>query len=170
MIVFDLKCSRGHTFEAWFGSSRDYDDQKTRKLVSCPLCNDSRIEKAVMAPAVAAKGNQREDRGAPVRATESADASPPVQAGRAVATMGAEETAKLQAVIGKLAEVQAQLLENSSWVGNSFADKARAMHYGEEPKTSIHGTTNIDEAQALLEEGIAVAPLPLPIVPPGERN
>jgi hypothetical protein len=166
MIVFDLKCSQGHTFEAWFGSSSDYDDQKGRGLVSCPLCNSPKVEKAVMAPAIAAKGNQRQDRApAPVPAS-----GPSAPSGRSVATMGTEDTAKLQAVIEKLAEVQAQLLRNSSWVGDGFADKARAMHYGDEPQESIHGTTNVEEAQALIEEGIAVAPLPIPVVPPGERN
>ncbi|MET0366043.1 MAG: DUF1178 family protein [Sphingobium sp.] len=161
MIVFDLKCSRSHIFEAWFGSSEDYEGQKARGLVSCPLCGDRSVEKAAMAPAVAAKGNQRSE---PERPVETEAQS------RAVATMGAEETAKLHAVIEKLAEVQSQLLENSSWVGNAFADKARAMHYGDEPMASIHGTANMDEAQALVEEGIAVAPLPIPIVPPDERN
>ncbi|HEX7874581.1 MAG TPA: DUF1178 family protein [Sphingobium sp.] len=159
MIVFDLKCSRHHQFEAWFGSSRDYEEQKARGLVTCPLCDDKAVEKAVMAPAVAAKGNQRPD---PAPRAEASS--------RAVATMGADEAAKLHAVIEKLAEVQSQLLENSSWVGNAFADKARAMHYGDEPVASIHGTADAKEAQALLEEGIAVAPLPIPIVPPDERN
>ena len=159
MIVFDLKCSHNHKFEAWFGSSSDYEDQKARGLVACPLCNDSRIEKAVMALAVAPKGNQR---------TEPVPAVP--IATRAVATMSEENAAKLQAVITKLAEVQAQVLENSSWVGNAFADKARAMHYGDEPQASIHGTADMEEAQALVEEGIAIAPLPIPLVPPTERN
>lgn len=176
MIVFDLKCSHGHVFEAWFGSSRDYDDQQARGLVSCPLCDDRRVEKAAMAPSVAAKGNQRDGRVAQAPEVAEADSAPAAvpaaapSAGRAVATMGAEEAAKLQAVIGKLVEVQAQLLKSSSWVGKGFADKARAMHYGEEPKASIHGITDVEEAQALIDEGIAVAPLPIPIVPPSERN
>lgn len=161
MIVFDLKCSHGHIFEAWFGSSGDYDAQKVRGLVACPLCEDRAIEKAVMAPAVAPKGNQRSDRRLPVA---------PEAGGRAVAAMGDDDAAKLHAVIGKLAEVQAKLLENSSWVGSAFADKARAMHYGDEPKASIHGVVNVQDAQALIEEGVAVAPLPIPVVPPEERN
>jgi hypothetical protein len=161
MIVFDLQCSHSHKFEAWFGSSGDYEAQKARGLVSCPVCNDPVVEKAVMAPAVSAKSNQREAR---------ALARPGPHNPRSVATLGTEDAAKLQAVMHQLAEVQAQLLENSAWVGDSFADKARAMHYGDEPRESIHGTTNIEEAQALVEEGIAVAPLPIPVVPPGERN
>lgn len=162
MIVFDLQCTHGHKFEAWFGSSRDYEDQQLRGLVSCPLCNDPIVEKAVMAPAVGAKGNQRDVR-APV-----ADAGGKMA--RSVATMDAADQARLEDVLHQLAEVQAQLLEKSAWVGDGFADKARAMHYGDAPHESIHGTTNLEEAQALLEEGIAVAPLPIPVVPPGERN
>jgi hypothetical protein len=158
MIVFDLQCAHGHVFEVWFGSSRDYDDQKARGLVTCPTCGDAMIDKAVMAPAVGTKGNRRESR-------EIAPVQP-----RDVATMVPEDAAKLQAVIEKLAQVQARLLENSSWVGSAFAEKARAMHYGEETPASIHGVTDADEARALIEEGIAVAPLPIPVVPPGEQN
>ena len=58
MIVFDLRCGAGHVFETWFGTSEDYEDQRGRGLVICPLCGDTQVGKAVMAPAVAAKGNQ----------------------------------------------------------------------------------------------------------------
>lgn len=158
MIVFDLQCSHGHVFEAWFGSSGDFDDQKGRGLVSCPVCGDGMVGKAVMSPAVGAKGNRREDR------------TPATTSSRNLATMAPEDSAKLQAVIERVAEVQAQLLQNSEWVGTAFAEKARAMHYGEEPQTSIHGVTDPKEVRALLEEGVAVAPLPLPVVPPEDRN
>lgn len=161
MIVFDLQCSHGHKFEAWFGSSGDYEGQKMRGLVSCPVCDDPAVEKAVMAPAVGSKSNQKEMR-APARQG--------AQAPRSVATMGAEDAAKLQAMMSQLAEVQAKVLENSAWVGGAFAEKARAMHYGDAPTESIHGIANVEEARALVEEGIAVAPLPIPVVPPEERN
>ncbi|MFQ3595178.1 MAG: DUF1178 family protein [Sphingomonadaceae bacterium] len=62
MIVFDLVCREGHVFEAWFGSSADYEEQKRRGLVACPLCDSRALEKAVMAPAVPAKTNRREHR------------------------------------------------------------------------------------------------------------
>ncbi len=58
MIVFDLSCGHQHRFEAWFGSSADYESQQARGLIRCPVCDDARIEKAVMAPAVSAKGNR----------------------------------------------------------------------------------------------------------------
>ena len=58
MIVYDLKCADGHGFEAWFGSAQDFDSQQERGLVNCPVCDSAAVEKAVMAPAVGAKGNQ----------------------------------------------------------------------------------------------------------------
>lgn len=166
MIVFDLICSHGHTFEAWFGSSRDYEDQQARGLIACPVCEDPMVGKAVMAPAVAPKGNQRPER----LPAPSAPASSSGEAPRPVATMAPEDSARLHAIMEKLAEVQTELLRNSAWVGDAFADKARAMHYGDAPKESIHGTTDAEQARELIEEGIAIAPLPIPIVPPGERH
>lgn len=145
MIVFDLKCGGGHVFEAWFGSSADYESQRERALIACPMCGDSGIDKAVMAPNVAAKGNRRSDTPAP----------------------GKPDPKQL---IAALAEAQAKMLEGSQWVGMAFADKARAMHLGEEAHAPIHGQASAEEAKALIEEGVAVAPLPLPVVPPERCN
>lgn len=146
MIVFDLKCGGGHVFEAWFGSSGDYESQRERALIACPMCGDSAIDKAVMAPNVAAKGNRRSE---------------------AVPAAGKPDPKQLMAA---LAQVQAKMLEGSQWVGVAFADKARAMHLGEEAHAPIHGQASAEEAKALIEEGVAVAPLPLPVVPPEQRN
>jgi len=145
MIVFDLKCGGGHVFEAWFGSSADYESQRERSLIACPMCGDAAIDKAVMAPNVAAKGNRRGDAPAP----------------------GKPDPRQLMAA---LAEAQAKMLEGSQWVGMAFADKARAMHLGEEAQAPIHGQASAEEAKALIEEGVAVAPLPLPVVPPEQCN
>lgn len=142
MIVFDLKCGGGHVFEAWFGSSSDYDDQRTRGLVSCPMCGNSAVEKAVMAPNVAAKGNRQSE-------------VTPVAVKAAMAT---------------LAKAQQQALANSEWVGTAFASRARAMHSGEEDHAPIHGQASIEEAKALVEDGVPVAPLPFPVVPPEACN
>ncbi|MBM7407013.1 MULTISPECIES: DUF1178 family protein [Sphingomonas] len=142
MIVFDLRCDGGHVFESWFGSSADYADQKERGLVRCPLCDSASVEKAVMAPNVAAKGNQR----------TATNADP------------------MKAALAALAKAQEKALEGSEWVGSRFADRARAMHLGEEATAPIHGQATPQEARALVEEGVPVAPLPLPVVPPGARN
>jgi hypothetical protein len=145
MIVFDLRCANAHVFESWFGSSADYADQKDRGLVRCPLCDSDAVEKAVMAPNVAAKGNQR-------------------------ASVPAAPDDPVKAALAALARAQAKVLEGSEWVGPRFADRARAMHLGEESAAPIHGQATLQEARALLEEGVPVAPLPLPVVPPTARN
>jgi len=142
MIVFDLKCGGAHVFEAWFGSSSDYDDQRARGLVSCPMCGDGTVEKAVMAPNVAAKGNRQ------------AEVTP----------------AAVKAAMATLAKAQQQALANSEWVGTAFASRARAMHSGEEDHAPIHGQASIEEAKALVEDGVPVAPLPFPVVPPEACN
>jgi len=144
MIVFDLKCTHAHVFEAWFGSSTDYEDQRARGLLSCPICGDADIAKAVMAPNIPAKSN---------RASGTPAATPDPKA-----------------LMAALAQVQAKMLEGSQWVGMSFADKARAMHAGEETTAPIHGQASLAEAKALIEDGVPVAPLPLPVIPPDQRN
>ena len=155
MIVFDLACQdAGHVFEIWFGSSTDYEDQKARGLVSCPYCGSADIGKAVMAPNVAAKGNSRSD-SKPVSLPAAANV-PPV--------------AQFKEMVAKLAEVQARMLENSDYVGTKFADEARSMHLGEQEARPIHGQTTPEEARALVEEGVPVAPLLLPVLPPESRN
>ena len=146
MIVFDLACPGGHVFEAWFGSSADYEDQQVRGFVSCPLCGARGVTKAVMAPAVAPKGNSR--------------AVVPMQAG------GPPPPAEVKAMLTALASAQAKMLEGSEHVGARFAREARAIHAGEAPERVIHGQATVAEAKALVDEGVPVAPLPLPLPSP----
>jgi hypothetical protein len=148
MIVFDLRCSGDHVFEAWFGSSAAYEDQRARALLVCPICGDADIGKAVMAPNVGAKGNSQATLPAP-------DAPTP---------------AVMKAAIQALAEAQARMLEKSEWVGRAFADQARAMHVGDIDSAPIHGQTTSAEARALADEGVPIAPLLLPIIPPEALN
>ena len=150
MIVFDLACGEGHRFEGWFGSSEDFAAQQARGLVACPECGSAEVEKAPMAPAVPRKGN---------RATE---------AKRQVS--GSKLPPEASEALGKLAKMQAEALKSSTWVGDKFADRSRAMHYGERDAEAIHGQASADEARALIDEGITVAPLLFPVAPPDELN
>jgi hypothetical protein len=150
MIVYDLSCDAGHRFEGWFGSSDDYVSQRERRLVACPQCGSGEVEKAPMAPAVPRKSNRQ------------ADAKRPMAAG--------EIPAEAAAVMKKLAELQAQALKSSTWVGEDFPEHSRAIHYGEREAETIHGQATADEARGLLEEGITIAPLLFPVAPPEELN
>lgn len=155
MIVFDLSCSQGHRFEGWFSSSEDYAGQQSRGLVSCPHCGSAEIAKAPMAPAVPRKGNQL--------------AIPEPTAGETMPVAGGVPPEVAQA-LEKLAEIQAEALRKSKWVGEDFTDISRAMHYGEREVEVVHGKASARQAKELLEEGIAVAPLLFPIAPPDELN
>ena len=133
MIVFDLHCQEGgETFEAWFRSGSDYEEQRAAGLVECPVCGSTRIAKAPMAPGVPRKG-------------------------------GAEPLARLAAL-------QSEMLKDSRWVGERFATTARAIHSGEIPPEQVHGQATLAEAKSLAEDGVAIAPLPLPVVPPTQVN
>lgn len=72
--------------------------------------------------------------------------------------------------IAKLASLQAELLRDSKWVGDEFADTARAMHHGEIDTAAVHGEATAEQAQSLVEDGVPIAPLPLPVVPPNQVN
>jgi hypothetical protein len=159
MIVFDLECrSGGHRFEGWFGSSDQFADQQARGLLCCPECGSADVGKAVMAPSVGRKGNQLpEARPRAVAKTPEAVSNAPIS----------PEAAKM---MRQLAQMQAEALKQSRWVGDKFVDDAKAMHYGERPHEAIHGEATLEQAKDLLEEGIAVAPLPFPVVPPDKAN
>jgi hypothetical protein len=150
MIVYDLSCADGHRFEGWFGSSADYAAQRERGLVACPQCGSGAIDKAPMAPAVPKKGNQR---------TETKQS-----------VAGGAIPAEMATALQKLAEMQAESLKFSTWVGGAFAEQSRAIHYGEREPEAIHGQASADQARELVEEGITIAPLLFPIAAPDELN
>ena len=118
--------------------------------MACPHCGSAAIDKAPMAPAVPIKGNRRAETKQPV----AGGALPPE-----AATM-----------LHNLAEMQAEALKSSTWVGEAFAEQSRAIHYGERPAAAIHGQASPDEAKALVDEGITVMPLLFPVAAPDELN
>ncbi len=158
MIVYDLICDSAHRFEGWFGSSGDFASQKERGLLSCPVCGSEAIAKAPMAPAVPAKGNQ----GVTASLGQQADKTKSVSN-----TPMPPEVAK---ALTALAKAQSKALEKSEWVGDKFVENARSMHYGETDEKPIHGRATPDEARGLMEEGVAVSPLIVPVAPPDELN
>ena len=154
MIVFDLICRPGgHQFEGWFASSQAFAEQVERGLLTCPQCGSGDVAKAAMAPSLGRKGNQR---------------SP--QISNKVPVSGGKLPPAAHDLMTKMAAMQAQALQQSTWVGDQFAARSRAMHYGERKETTIHGEATLAEASELIEEGIAVMPLPFPVAPPDEVN
>jgi hypothetical protein len=137
-------------FEAWFASSGAYEEHRQLGLLSCPICGGTDIGKALMAPNIPVKSNQR--------------ATVPVAGG--TAPSGRD----VKAALSELAKMQAAALAQSNWVGRDFATQARAMDAGEIEKSSIYGEASLREAKALISDGIEIVPLPLPVVPPNQSN
>ena len=137
MIVFDLSCSDGHRFEAWFRSGAAFDEQAEAGILVCPVCRDTRISKAPMAPRVA--------RAAGVVAP------PPVAEER---PQPKDETAKT------LARLRGLIEANCEDVGSRFAEEARRIHFGEKDARGIYGEASSEEAAALREDGIDYQVLP----------
>jgi len=131
MIRYALTCAKGHSFESWFQSATAFDTLLARGLVACAICGNSTVEKALMAPSVAA----RTETGAALRDQNS----PQEQA---------------------LAALRREIEAKSEYVGAEFATEARRMHEGEAPERAIHGEAKPDEARRLIEDGVPVLPLP----------
>jgi hypothetical protein len=152
MIVFDLKCSENHTFEAWFRSSADYEDQQAKGIVECPYCGDRDVKKAMMAPNVAAKGNTRSESATPAPSASSAPS-----AAKGADPKAAELAAKAQELFSKL---RSHVEETCDYVGDRFAEEARKIHYGESEERGIYGESSAEETKELLDEGVEIMPLP----------
>ena len=130
MIRYNLSCKADHQFESWFASAAGFEVLQTAGHLACPICGSAEVVKALMAPSVA-----------------SSEAKPNLTRPR-----GAVEEA--------MAAMRQHVEANSDYVGLNFVAEARKMHAGDVPERSIYGEAKPDEARALLEEGVPVAPLP----------
>ena len=133
MICFSLNCGQDHEFEGWFRDSATFEDQLANEQLCCPFCNDTKVRKAMMAPAVAR--------------------------GREV-VVADDSKAKLAAMAQMVRKLREHVEQNFDNVGPRFAEEARRIHYGETEARDIFGQASTTEAKELAEEGIAVRPLP----------
>lgn len=147
MKVFNLQCSAQHQFEGWFGSEEDYASQVERGLLECPLCADKTVQKLPSAP--------RLNLGASEPAAPPATPVPSKQQ----AMLPAAQAQALQAAYLQLAR---RIVDQTEDVGERFAEEARKIHYGESEERGIRGQASPEQTRELIEEGIAVMPLPLP--------
>ena len=130
MIKYSLRCSDGHNFEAWFSSSKAYEDQTQDSLVLCPLCDSREIKKNIMSPNIGKKGNKSNTN---------------------------NDVKKIEVMMNK---VRKHVEKNYEYVGEKFPEEARAMHYEEKESKDIYGESSIEEAKELIEEGIDIHPIP----------
>ncbi len=147
MKVLNLRCTNGHGFEGWFGSDDDFMDQNGRGLVECPLCGDHVVSRMPSAPRLNLSG-ARAPAAQPKAEAQVAD----VQAEGRLAAM---QAAWLQGV--------RRVMANTEDVGKRFAEEARRIHYGEAAERGIRGEATAEEREALLDEGIEVMAIPVPL-------
>jgi len=141
MIHYDLICEKGHEFDGWFSDSAAFEKQAKRGLVECTVCGTTRIEKQLMAPGIPAKSNKKSD--VPQYLTAG-----PVDP-------------RAAAMMQMMRDYRQHVEANTEFVGERFAEEARKIHYKEADKRGIHGVATPDEAQALVEEGIEIHPVPV---------
>ena len=138
MILFELKCTNEHHFEAWFKDGGAFDKQAKGGKVECPVCLDTSVVKAPMAPAVSTSSrknsNKQQDEH---RAKEVA-----------------------REIIKAVSKIQKHVEENCDYVGEKFAEEAKAIHYGEAKERGIYGVATDQEAVELFEEDIPVYKVP----------
>ena len=166
MTHYNLRCKTGHAFESWFQSSSAYETQERRKLVSCPVCGTTKVERAIMAPQiVSTKG----------RDTKPSDHKPsdqlPVPSPTAEVIPPSSPTPLLMAqereLRAKLKELRDHIVNSADNVGEKFPNEARKMHYGDIEHRPIYGEASPEEARDLIDEGVEVMPLP---TLPDDRN
>ena len=140
MIHYDLTCSHGHDFDGWFPSSAAFDTQAESGLVACAVCGSATVSKQLMAPGIASKSNNKDE-------TPRTMVAGPVDP-------------RTQMMMQMMREMRKSVEANAEYVGPKFADEARKIHYEESEKRGIYGEATPHEAEALIEEGITVHPLP----------
>ena len=134
MIRFSLYCDRDHEFDGWFRDNADFDKQKKRGLVTCPVCNSAKVEKALMAPSV--------------------------QTARKREKVALGMSAEQKQLMGKLKELTDKVKQNADYVGDKFPEEARKIHFGETDPRGIYGEATPTEVKELLDDGVGIMPLP----------
>jgi len=137
VIKFSLVCEHDHGFEAWFKNSDDFDTQKKRGFLECPVCGSSAVSKGLMAPSISKGGASG---GQDVAVAPNADVK--------------------REIMAKLQEIGRLVRQNGENVGSKFAEEARKIHYGEADARGIYGKASPEEVKGLVEEGVGVMPLP----------
>jgi hypothetical protein len=138
MIKYALGCAEGHGFESWFPDSAAYEKQRKRGFIACPQCGSTRVDKAVMAPAVV--GGDR-------------------AAGEAGPAILLDDKRRMSREV--LTRMRREIEANTVDVGAKFPQVARAIHLGEEPERAIRGRASLEEARSLIEDGVSVLPVPM---------
>lgn len=134
MISYSLICDNSHKFDAWFRSAEAYDEQHERGIVTCPMCNSVKVEKALMAPAVSRMNSDK----------VSLSTGHPMQS----------------EIREMLRTMRKKVTSEADYVGDKFAEEARKIHFKEAEARGIYGEATRDEVAELIDDGVDFLPLP----------
>ena len=135
MIKYKLACNNCDlTFDSWFGSSKEFDKLKKKKLLICHICNSSKVDKTLMAPGL-------------VNSKKNLNNS--------------FELTKYKNVKETIKKYQKFIKDNFKYVGENFAYEARSVHYDRKNKSkAIYGSASKKDLIELKEEGINTQMIP----------
>jgi hypothetical protein len=150
MIHYQVRCSREHEFDGWFKDSATFDKQIKRGLVECPVCGDTSVARALMAPAVS-------KRSAAVAVPPATPPAPVADTPAPAIATGGKMPAQLRAM---LQQMRSEIERNCDYVGPQFSEEVRKIHRGESEKRGIYGEATSEQAEALADEGIEIASIP----------
>ncbi|GAA6182253.1 DUF1178 family protein [Shimia sp. NS0008-38b] len=153
MINYTLKCSKNHRFDSWFQSADAFDKLKAAGMIECAVCGDTSVTKAMMAPRV-----RPASKTATPPQTDTQETAP-----TPVSSTPNPLSAPASAAEQAMKELRTHVEANSDYVGKDFATEARAMHEGSAPERAIYGEAKLEDAKALIDDGVPVAPLPFNI-------
>jgi hypothetical protein len=163
MIKYQLICDENHEFEGWFGNSAAFESQQDSGLLTCPSCGSAAVRRALMAPNLASpKTRKSEPPQQPATANAPSGPASPGSAPAAPGTAALPEQAarRMHALVSEMRALQTKIRDECRDVGDTFAEEARKMHYGEVEPEGIYGRATEEEREALDEEGIAVMDIP----------
>ena len=135
MIVFDLVCNAEHVFEAWFDDSNSFEVQLKKKLISCPYCNSTKINKSIMSPNISSKSSSSDK-------------------------LKKKQNKQFSLYNKMINKLKKDITNNFQYVGKEFPDKVRKIHYGEISDKPIYGEATAKESKELLQEGIKLTIIP----------
>lgn len=132
MILFDLQCAKNHGFEGWFKTGDAFDKQAKAGKVECPVCGNTKVRRALSAPALLKGGTGSKSEAIAIKMREA------------------------------MVELRKQVEAKADYVGERFPEEARRIHYGETEERAIYGEASVDEAKELNDEGIEIVAIPWP--------
>jgi len=134
VIQYSLVCENKHNFDAWFRNAEAYDEQEQRGIVTCPICNAQKVEKAMMAPALARSSSEKVS-----------------------LSIGHPQHTQ---IMDMMRAMRKKMVSEADYVGDKFADEARKIHFKEIDPRGIYGEATREEVTRLVEDGVDFMPVP----------